>query len=143
MLYLDLLNFKSSIVFFLILIINLIILNYRNIISKLFNLVDIPNQRKIHNTPTPLIGGICIFLTISISTIHLFFESLIPINKLISFLLLYLIFVTIGLWDDAKNLSPKARTFIIIISLILLTHFENDFVCLQNITIIYTYTIIS
>ena len=128
MLYLDLLNFKSSIVFFLILIINLIILNYRNIISKLFNLVDIPNKRKIHNTPTPLIGGICIFLTISISTILLFFESLIPLNKLISFLLLYLIFFTIGLWDDAKNLSPKARTLIIIISLILLTQFENDFV---------------
>ena len=73
MLYLDLLNFKSSIIFFLILIVNSIILNYRNYISKLFNLVDIPNKRKIHNTPTPLIGGICIFLTISMSTILLFF----------------------------------------------------------------------
>ena len=128
MLYLDLLNFKSSIIFFLILLINLIILNYRDNISKFFNLIDFPNKRKIHITPTPLIGGICIFLTISTSTILIFFESLITINKLISFLLLYLIFFTIGLWDDAKNLSPKARTLIIIISLILLTQFENDFV---------------
>ena len=128
MVYLDLFNFKSSFIFFLILIINLIILSYRNNISRFFNLVDLPNKRKIHNTPTPLIGGICIFLTISISTILMFLDSLIPINKFISFLLLYIIFFTIGLWDDVKNLSPKVRTFIIILSLILLTQFESDFV---------------
>ena len=128
MIYLDLFNFKSSFIFFLILIINLIILSYRNNISRFFNLVDLPNKRKIHNTPTPLIGGICIFLTISISTILMFLESLITINKFISFLLFYIIFFTIGLWDDVKNLSPKVRTFIIILSLILLTQFESDFV---------------
>ena len=77
--------------------------------------------------PTPLVGGICLFLTISISTILIFSDSFIPLNKLIIYLLLYLIFFTIGLWDDAKNLSPKIRTFIILVSLIILTQFENDF----------------
>tara|TARA_B100001175_G_scaffold314786_1_gene324900 strand:- start:74987 stop:75997 length:1011 start_codon:yes stop_codon:yes gene_type:complete len=127
MIYLDLLNFKSSLIFFLILIINLTILNYRVKIAKFLNILDLPNSRKVHNMPTPLVGGICLFLTISVSTILIFSNSLIPLNKLIIYLLLYLIFFTIGLWDDAKNLSPKIRTFIILISIIILTQFENDF----------------
>lgn len=128
MLYFDLLNFKSFLVFFIILIINLVILNNRNNIAKFLNLLDHPNNRKVHSIPTPLVGGICLFTTISISTMLIFSDSLIPLNKFIIYLSLYLIFFTIGLWDDAKNLSPKLRTFIIIISIIILTQFENDFV---------------
>ena len=128
MLYLDLFNLKSTLIFFLILIINFAILSYRNNIAQFFNLLDHPNKRKVHNIPTPLVGGICIFLTLSISVTLIFSQSLITFNKLIIYLISCLIFFSVGLWDDAKNLSPKIRTFIIISSIILITQLENDFV---------------
>lgn len=124
----DLLNVKSSLIFFLIILINLIIINYRNNLAKLLNIYDYPNDRKIHKIPTPLVGGLCCFITISASTVLIFFQSLIPLNKLIIYLLFYLIFFIIGLWDDAKNLGPKIKTLIIIISIIILIPIESDFI---------------
>ena len=83
----DLLNVKSSLIFFLIILINLIIIYYRNNLAKLLNIYDHPNDRKIHKIPTPLVGGLCCFITISASTALIFFQSLIPLNKLIIYLL--------------------------------------------------------
>ncbi len=128
MLYLDLFDFKSSITFFLILLSNLVILHFRDNFAQFLNIFDYPNERKIHSNPTPLIGGICLFITISISLILIFFDTLISTNKFTIFILFYLIFFSIGLWDDAKTLSPKIRTLIVIISIIILIPFENDFV---------------
>ncbi len=126
--YIDLFNLKSSIILLLILLTNLVILNFRNKFAKFLNIFDYPDERKIHKNPTPLVGGICLFIAITISTILIFFDALIPSNKLVLFLLFYIIFFTIGFWDDAKTLRPKIKTVIVVISIILLIPFENDFV---------------
>ena len=111
-----------------LIILNLIVLYFRNIISKLLNILDFPNERKIHTTPTPLIGGICLFITILISTTIIFFEETISLNKYLVLILLCLIFFIIGLWDDSTTISPKIRTFVLIASLIFIIPFENDFI---------------
>ena len=128
MLNIDLLNFKSSIILLLLLLVNILILSFRNNIAQVFNIFDYPNNRKIHNSPTPLIGGICLFVTIITTLFLIFFESLISINKFSIYLLFFIIFFIVGLWDDAKTLSPKIRTLIILITIIILLFFENDFV---------------
>jgi UDP-GlcNAc:undecaprenyl-phosphate/decaprenyl-phosphate GlcNAc-1-phosphate transferase len=68
-------------------------------------LVDIPGGRKVHRKPTPLVGGLGIFLgilcvTISMPGMLLEYSSLLSLSALILF---------IGTVDDAKNLSPLAR----------------------------------
>tara|TARA_Y100000992_G_C21272699_1_gene497831 strand:+ start:2905 stop:3900 length:996 start_codon:yes stop_codon:yes gene_type:complete len=126
--FLELFNFQSSLIFILIVIINLLILNYRNNFAEYLGILDYPNDRKIHSHPTPLVGGICIFATILIALISIFFESLISTNKLIIYLLFYIIFFVVGLWDDAKTLSPKIKTLIIIVTVISLIPFESGFV---------------
>ena len=111
-----------------LIILNLIVLYFRNNISKLLNILDFPNERKIHTIPTPLVGGICLFITILISTTIIFFEETISLNKYLVLILLCLIFFIIGLWDDSKTISPKIRTFVLIASLIFIIPFENDFI---------------
>ena len=128
MLNIDLLNFKSSIILLLLILINILILSFRSNIAQAFNIFDYPNNRKIHNSPTPLIGGICLFITIITTLFLIFFESLISINKFSIYLLFFFIFFIVGLWDDVKTLSPKIRTLIILTTIIILLFFENDFV---------------
>ncbi len=128
MLYLDLFNYKSSLIFFLILIINLLILNFRNNFAKFLNIYDHPNERKIHKFPTPLVGGICLFFTISIALTFIFFQSLVPQHKIIIFTIFCLVFFVVGLLDDSKTLSPKIKTLVIIFTLVILLPFENDFI---------------
>ena len=137
MTYFDLFNFKTSIIFILILFINILILTYRNNIADLLNIFDHPNDRKIHTSPTPLVGGICLFITISITLVLVFFETYISTNKFIIYSFFYIIFFTIGLWDDAKTLSPKIKTFIITASIIVLIPFESDFV-IKGLSFKYT-----
>ena len=128
MTYIKFLNLEFFIIFISILFVNLLILTFRNNLANHLNIFDKPNKRKIHKHPTPLIGGICLFITISIALVLNLFENYISVGKFSIYILFYIIFFTIGLWDDAKNLSPKIRTFIIIASIIILIPFESDFI---------------
>ena len=111
----------------LIFFINLVILSYREKIANSLKINDIPNHRKIHKIPTPLIGGICFFITILILFIFDFYENKLEFSKFSSHLLLLLIFFFTGLFDDIKPISPKIRTIIIILSLLILIPFNKNF----------------
>ena len=64
--------------------------------------VDVPRDtRRMHKTPTPLIGGLGIFLSFSISLL-LFLDSI--DRKLIGVLLGMLLMVVVGMADDIKDL---------------------------------------
>ena len=145
------LSFNFIIIFFLLFLINLFILNKRYLIANFFNILDYPNERKIHFVPTPLVGGICLYLTVLISSIFVFYQNEISIEKFTVSLLLYSIFFVVGFWDDTKNISPLKKTLIVLISLIILIKFENDFLLdklifkssnfvinLENLSIIFT-----
>lgn len=72
-----------------------------------YNIVDVPNQRKLHTKITPYLGGLAIFLGTTISI--LFFAQ--PDTKyVIPIMILALFFIMLmGLIDDIKDLPAKFR----------------------------------
>ena len=125
--YLEIIDKEFLIIFFTILFSNTIILKYRYKIAKYFNIIDIPNERKIHETPTPLIGGIIYFFSLLIILFYILFNDEIDIGKFISLISIYSIFFFVGFFDDIKTLSAKLRSILIISSLFFLIFFDRDF----------------
>ena len=113
-------NLISVLIFF-------ILYKNKNFITKKFNLIDHPDKnRKLHQTKTPLIGGLLIFVCVVylITVDQLFIINTNFIAKIIT--ILFPIFI-IGLLDDVYNLSP-AKKIIFLSSLILLfLYFNKDF----------------
>jgi UDP-GlcNAc:undecaprenyl-phosphate GlcNAc-1-phosphate transferase len=73
-------------------------------------LVDVPNERKSHREPTPLVGGLAIFAGLAIG----FFvcrDGPVPLTdrEIYSFFGAGLLLVTVGLVDDFLELSPAVR----------------------------------
>lgn len=70
-------------------------------ISKNMNIMDIPNERSVHKKPTPLLGGIAIFLSFLFGFILFGNQNPLMISILIaSFLILLL-----GIFDDIKPIK--------------------------------------
>ncbi len=78
--------------------------------SKKEGLVDVPNERKIHNKPISRIGGVAIWLSTMLTFLCLVFMSYYPAGRLLSGILLgsSLMFLT-GLIDDIYGLSAKFK----------------------------------
>ncbi|MBO5648827.1 MAG: undecaprenyl/decaprenyl-phosphate alpha-N-acetylglucosaminyl 1-phosphate transferase [Clostridia bacterium] len=71
--------------------------------------VDIPrDNRRMHNKPTPLMGGLSIFLGFSVAML-LFCEITLPI---FSAWFSGLIIIAVGILDDVYNLNPWIKFFI-------------------------------
>lgn len=83
------------------------------VIAKKKNIVDIPNARKSHSKPIPLLGGVAILIAVTIS-IASFAVTTTPLVKIT---LLGAIFGVslIGLIDDIIALSAKRRLVVLII----------------------------
>ena len=130
-------NLNEIFLLIFIILINLIILKNRIIISSKLRINDFPNKRKIHNEPTPLMGGVCIFVTlISISIYNYLYNEINYINLIID-ITYYTIFFFVGFYDDVKQLSAKLRTLIIIGSLSVLILFNNNYQ-IQNLIFKYS-----
>lgn len=78
--------------------------------------VDIPEERKVHTTIKPRLGGLAIFVSIGISFLILFFsfptlvESILASKQEIPVvaICLFTIFL-LGVWDDIKPLKPGIK----------------------------------
>lgn len=125
--YLGIIDLKFFVIFSIIFIFNIIILKYRYQIAKNLKIIDIPNERKIHNKPTPLIGGINYFLSLVFLLVYTFFNNEINLEKFISLISIYSLFFFVGFFDDIRTLSPKIRSIVIIGSSILLILFDPEF----------------
>ena len=66
-------------------------------------LVDVPNTLRTHEHPVPLIGGISIFLSVSLA-LMLFDISLSKFRYLLFSLSLI---VMVGVLDDYRDISPR------------------------------------
>ena len=99
-------------------------------ISKIINIFDKPDKRKIHKNPIPAIGGIIIFFILLINLI--IFNNL---EKEI--FLLASLFMLIGIIDDAIKISANIRLIILsILSFVFLSYFKDfniEFLHVENI----------
>ncbi|MBU2063519.1 MAG: undecaprenyl/decaprenyl-phosphate alpha-N-acetylglucosaminyl 1-phosphate transferase [Candidatus Omnitrophica bacterium] len=77
-------------------------------IALYFKIVDIPEKRKMHTTPVPLLGGFAVYIGI-IVTFLLFPESFRSIWPVLvgATVILYL-----GVLDDIRGLSAKIRIYV-------------------------------
>lgn len=116
-------NLSSLLIFYLIYI-------NKNFFIKKLNLIDSPNNKKIHKFKTPLIGGILIFL----SLIYLIFINLLLDDKSFPINLVYILFpiFIIGILDDILNLSPTIKLLLLSAIIILFLYF-NDFFLLKEL----------
>lgn len=108
-------------------IINFIILSKRKIIASKFKLNDYPDKRKIHNVPTPLLGGICLFVTLIPLNYYFYLYQETKLSSFLTIIAFYTIFFLIGLWDDIRTLSPKIKTIIVTLILIILLLMNNNY----------------
>ncbi|MCM8819269.1 MAG: undecaprenyl/decaprenyl-phosphate alpha-N-acetylglucosaminyl 1-phosphate transferase [Candidatus Omnitrophica bacterium] len=84
---------------------------YRKLAKK-YKILDIPNKRKVHKNPVPLLGGLSIFSAVILCFLF-FYKNLKPITTLIfasSFI------VIVGLINDKKKLSALARLIVQVFS---------------------------
>jgi UDP-GlcNAc:undecaprenyl-phosphate GlcNAc-1-phosphate transferase len=73
-----------------------------------FGLIDIPGTlpHKTHQSPTPLAGGIALVIALALSLVILNFDALPTFYPI---LLPSLLIFFLGLWDDFKRISPRAK----------------------------------
>ena len=73
--------------------------------AERWGLIDHPGHRKVHDHPTPLVGGLAMLLTLltlQVAVGHVPFESW-------SLLIALLLITAIGVADDARELSHRAK----------------------------------
>jgi UDP-GlcNAc:undecaprenyl-phosphate GlcNAc-1-phosphate transferase len=86
--------------------------------SRKWNIMDIPNERKAHKQPIPLMGGVAIYLATFIATILYFFifdDKSLQLNIIIAYLIGISGVSMMGLIDDILSLSPKRRLVVLFI----------------------------
>jgi len=97
----------------------LLILFFRNVALKI-GLVDVPNARKIHSNPVPMVGGLALFMMSAL---------LLPVVSAVNIFSFYLVLasgliVTIGLLDDLYQLSAFWRFLIQILASLIVIYFS-------------------
>jgi UDP-N-acetylmuramyl pentapeptide phosphotransferase/UDP-N-acetylglucosamine-1-phosphate transferase len=96
---------------FLSCVISFFLTNFiRNIAIK-HSIIDIPNERSLHNVPTPRVGGLAIVITWYCGITILFSLGKID-NRLYYALMSGVILAIISLLDDIINLKPSFRLLI-------------------------------
>ena len=102
------------------------------------NILDIPNDRSSHDTPTPRGGGLSISLSIIVCVIYIIIRegTTVPYIPLLG--LGVLIISIIGILDDVKNLSAATRAFLYLTtsSIVILSVTKFTFISLQEIVFI-------
>ncbi len=76
-------------------------------VVKAKKLYDVPDERKLHKTVVPTMGGIAIFIGISISTLLLTTGYPILNERIIFVAMILLLFI--GIKDDIMLISPRWR----------------------------------
>jgi len=104
--------------FLLVFILTVILIWFIRANAKGWGLIDIPNERSIHDTFIPRGAGIAFYISV-ICIVPFFYFDLI-LSYPWTTLALFLIF-TIGVLDDIYDTSPKTKFMIIILSTIFLS----------------------
>ena len=120
--------------YILLIFLNFLFFRYYLIISKKYNLYDYPdNFRKKHKGPTPLLGGLLIFLSLSfyifLDYIGGFSLSYFSTNKeIFVFFFISSAFFFLGYCDDRFQLKANYKLLITSVLIFLAMFFDNNLV---------------
>ncbi|MEW6088964.1 MAG: MraY family glycosyltransferase [bacterium] len=94
-----------------------------------FNILDIPGERKIHEFPTPLLGGLAIYVSVISGLIF----GPVGLTKVLGLVISSTIIFTVGIIDDIRDLSAEIRlaaqliaSFIVMIFGVSISFLPND-----------------
>jgi UDP-N-acetylmuramyl pentapeptide phosphotransferase/UDP-N-acetylglucosamine-1-phosphate transferase len=105
--------------------------------SKKYHLLDKPDQRKVHKTPIPTLGGIGFFIGfIVVSTFWMFYNHEFNSMTLSLFFALIVLFIT-GIFDDLKDLRASLKFLIQIIVALIIAYFGFKIESLNGVFGIY------
>lgn len=88
-------------------------------IAHRIGLVDHPNERKVHKTPRPLVGGIGMMISATFSAL-----ILIPIGGLRGYFLGVALLLLIGFFDDFREIGHRQKFIAQILATALLIYFS-------------------
>jgi len=108
---------KYLIYFFLSVSISLVLTPMIRLIAKKANIYDVPSARKVHRRPTPLLGGIPIFVSLNLTLFIGFLLNNVYIREFLSdkwkpLLLCSMIILVLGVFDDIRRLQPRMKFLI-------------------------------
>jgi len=92
-------------------------------VSNIKNLFDVPNERKLNKVVVPTLGGMAIFLGLSISSILFLPRISLPELRYLSAAIIMMFFV--GLKDDIMVISAKKKLAIQLAAALILVIFGN------------------
>jgi UDP-GlcNAc:undecaprenyl-phosphate GlcNAc-1-phosphate transferase len=88
-----------------------LVLKFKIFFTKKFKLIDIPNDRKLHKYPTPILGGIIsFFFLIEFFIIHYLINGQFY-NLMYLYLPITIFFI--GIYDDLYDLEANSKLFLI------------------------------
>tara|TARA_Y100000389_G_C17405606_1_gene487836 strand:- start:148 stop:1149 length:1002 start_codon:yes stop_codon:yes gene_type:complete len=106
-----------------------LVLKFKIFFTKKFKLIDIPNDRKLHKRPTPILGGIIsFFLLIEFFIIYYLINSQFY-NLMYLYLPITLFFI--GMYDDVYDLEASLKLFLITLVFLLLLMIFPEFKLLK------------
>lgn len=88
-------------------------------IAYRIGLVDHPNERKVHKTPRPLVGGIGIMISATFSSL-----IFIPLSGLRGYFLGVSVLLLVGFFDDFKEIGHRQKFLAQILATALLINFS-------------------
>lgn len=77
-----------------------------------YNVLDIPNNRSSHSTPTPRGGGLAIVLGFYLALLYLYFNGQVGLNLFVALIGSGSLVAFIGFWDDHKHISARYRIIV-------------------------------
>jgi UDP-GlcNAc:undecaprenyl-phosphate GlcNAc-1-phosphate transferase len=108
---------KYLIYFFISASISLLLTPLIRLLSEKANIFDLVSERKIHRNPTPLLGGVPIFISFNLTLLIGFFLNNLYIKEFLvdkwkPFIVCQIIILVLGIVDDVKKLRPRIKFLI-------------------------------
>ena len=119
----------------LTLVLNIPIFFFYKKLSKFINIFDYPSKRKIHSKPTPIMGGIIIYINIFFFFSYIIsfdssLQSILLIENIkgaLSFFITSSLIFFLGLYDDKFDTSPNMRLILLSIFIFNFLYFNPVF----------------
>jgi UDP-GlcNAc:undecaprenyl-phosphate GlcNAc-1-phosphate transferase len=104
--------------------INFFLIKNYSFLEKIYNIKDFPDSnRKLHKIPTPLLGGLIIYINFFLLFLIGLFDNVLIENKIIFynffdylfFFLISTLFFLLGVLDDKYHINPNLKLLIMIL----------------------------